>query len=162
MRAERAFARFERWLLPLLASLLALITAGVFVQVVLRYGFAKSFLWGEELALFAFIWCVYLGAAICTWRRSHFAFDLFAGRLSGRAAGLQQLVVDLCVLLVAVVMMVQGATFAELSVQRLSPALGITLLVPTLAIPLSGGLMVLAALAALRRDLRLLLTGRAG
>ena len=123
MRAERAFARIERWLLPLLASLLALITAGVFVQVVLRYGFAKSFLWGEELALFAFIWCVYLGAAVCTWRRSHFAFDLFAGRLSGRAAGLQQLAVDLCVLLVAGVMLVQGATFAELSVQRLSPAI---------------------------------------
>jgi len=162
MRAERVFERLERWLLPLLASLLALITAGVFVQVVLRYGFAKSFLWGEELALFAFIWCVYLGAAVCTWRRSHFAFDLFAGRLSGRAVGLQQLAVDLCVLLVAGVMLVQGATFAELSVQRLSPALGITLLVPTLAIPLSGGLMVLAALAALRHDLRLILTGRAG
>jgi TRAP-type C4-dicarboxylate transport system permease small subunit len=162
MRAERAFARLERWLLPLLAALLALITAGVFVQVVLRYGFAKSFLWGEELALFAFIWCVYLGAAICTWRRSHFAFDLFAGRLSGRAAGAQQLAVDLCLLLVAAVMLVQGAAFAELSVQRLSPALGITLLVPTLAIPLSGGLMMLAALAALRRDLRLILTGRAG
>lgn len=162
MRAERVFERLERWLLPLLASLLALITAGVFVQVVLRYGFAKSFLWGEELALFAFIWCVYLGAAVCTWRRSHFAFDLFAGRLSGRAAGVQGLVVDLCVLLVAGVMLVQGATFAELSVQRLSPALGITLLVPTLAIPLSGGLMVLAALAALRHDLRLILTGRAG
>jgi TRAP-type C4-dicarboxylate transport system permease small subunit len=162
MRAERAFARLERWLLALLAGLLALITAGVFIQVVLRYGFARSFLWGEELALFAFIWCVYLGAAICTWRRSHFAFDLFAGRLSGRAAGVQQLAVDLCVLLVAAVMLVQGAAFAELSVQRLSPALGITLLVPTLAIPLSGGLMVLAALAALRHDLRLILTGRAG
>src|SRR5512145_1230663 len=121
MHAERAFVRLERWLLALLAALLALITVGVFVQVVLRYGFAKSFLWGEELALFAFIWCVYLGAAICTWRRSHFAFDLFAGRLSGRAAGLQQLLVDLCVLLVAAVMLVQGAAFAELSVQRLSP-----------------------------------------
>src|SRR5512145_2012948 len=159
MRVERAFERLERWLLALLAGLLALITAGVFVQVVLRYAFAKSFLWGEELALFAFIWCVYLGAAICTWRRSHFAFDLFAGRLSGRAAGVQRLVIDLCALLVAAVMLVQGATFAELSVQRLSPALGITLLLPTLAVPLSGGLMVLATLAALRDDLRSIRTG---
>ena len=56
MRVERAFARLERWLLPLLAALLALITPGVFVQVVLRYAFAMSFLWGEELAMFAFIW----------------------------------------------------------------------------------------------------------
>jgi TRAP-type C4-dicarboxylate transport system permease small subunit len=160
MRVESPFALLERWLLRLLAGLLALITAGVFVQVVLRYGFAKSFLWGEELALFAFIWCVYLGAAICTWRRSHFAFDLFAGRLPARGDGAQRLVIDLCVLLVAVVMLVHGAAFAELSVQRLSPALGITLLVPTLAIPLSGALMVLATLAALRDDLRLILSGR--
>lgn len=162
MRVERSFARLERWLLVVLATLLALITVGVFVQVVLRYGFARSFLWGEELALFAFIWCVYLGAAICTWRRSHFTFDLFAGRLSGRATGAQRLIVDLCVLLVAAVMLHQGAAFAELSVQRLSPALGITLLLPTLAIPVSGALMVLAVLGALRDDLRLIFTGNAG
>jgi len=158
---EALFARLERWLLPLLAGLLAFITAGVFVQVVLRYGFARSFLWGEETALFAFIWCVNLGAAICVWRRSHFAFDLFAERLSGRAAGVQRLIVDLCVLLVTGVMVVQGWSFAQLSLQRFSPALGITLLVPTLAIPVSGALMVLAALAALRHDLRLIVSGRA-
>jgi TRAP-type C4-dicarboxylate transport system permease small subunit len=158
---DALFARLERWLLPLLAGLLAFITAGVFVQVVLRYGFARSFLWGEETALFAFIWCVYLGAAICVWRRSHFAFDLFADRLHGRAAGVQRLVVDLCVLLVAAVMVAQGWTFAQMSLQRFSPALGITLLVPTLAIPVSGALMVLAALAAVGHDLRLVLAGHA-
>ncbi len=148
------FARFERLLLPLLGALLAFITIGVFVQVVLRYVFATSFLWGEELSLFAFIWCVYLGAAICVWRRSHFAFDLFADRLTGRAAGLQSLIVDLCVLLVAVVMLKDGWAFSELSRQRFSPALGITLLLPTVVIPLSGALMVGAALAQVWGDLR--------
>jgi TRAP-type C4-dicarboxylate transport system permease small subunit len=156
---ETAFAQLERLLLPLLAALLAFITAGVFVQVVLRYAFAQSFLWGEELSLFAFIWCVYLGAAICVWRRSHFAFDLFADRLSGRAAGVQSLIVDLCVLLVAAMMLKDGWAFSELSRQRLSPALGITLLVPTIVIPLSGALMVFAALSQVWADLRRILTG---
>ena len=59
---EQVFARLERWLEPLLAALLAFITLGVFIQVVLRYLFATSFLWGEELSLFAFIWCVFLGS----------------------------------------------------------------------------------------------------
>ncbi len=156
---ENAFAQLERLLLPLLAALLAFITVGVFVQVVLRYAFAQSFLWGEELSLFAFIWCVYLGAAICVWRRSHFAFDLFADRLRGRAAGVQRLIVDLCVLLVAVAMLKDGWTFSELSRQRFSPALGITLLVPTIVIPLSGALMVLAALGQVWADLRRALSG---
>ena len=82
---ERLLGRLERVLLLLLAGLLAFITLGVFIQVVLRYVFATSFLWGEELSLFAFIWCVFIGAAITSWRRTHFAFDIFEDRLRGRA-----------------------------------------------------------------------------
>lgn len=155
-------ARAEQWLRPLLGALLALITAGVFVQVILRYFFDESFLWGEELALFAFIWCVYLGAAISVRHRSHFAFDLASGLLRGRAAGLQRLIVDLAVLAIAVLMLVEGWSFSQLSVQRLSPALGITLLIPTVVIPVSGGFMVLAVLVDLARDLGRIRTGRSG
>ena len=68
---DRLLARLEQWLLPLLGALLAFITVGVFIQVVLRYAFATSFLWGEELSLFAFIWCIFIGAAICVRRRAH-------------------------------------------------------------------------------------------
>jgi TRAP-type C4-dicarboxylate transport system permease small subunit len=157
---DRFFSGLERILLPLLAALLAFITAGVFLQVVLRYAFDTSFLWAEELSLFAFIWCVYLGAAICVWRRTHFAFDLLAGTLKGRAAAAQRLLVDAVVLGVAVVVLVQGWIFTQFSVQRLSPALGITLFVPTLAIPASGALMVLALASAFVQDLRFLWTGR--
>ena len=149
-------AQLERCVLPLLAALLAFITAGVFVQVVLRYVFSTSFLWGEELSLFAFIWCVYLGAAVCTWRRTHFAFDLFAERQNSRAAAVPRLLSDLVVLLLAAVMLVEGWRFAQLSLQRMSPALGITLFLPTAAIPLSGALMILAALRDVMRDCRLL------
>jgi TRAP-type C4-dicarboxylate transport system permease small subunit len=93
------------------------------------------------------------------WRRSHFAFDLFADRLTGRAAAVQHLIADLLVLLVAVMILKDGWTFSELSRQRLSPALGITLLVPTLVIPLAGTLMVLAASTQVWGDLRRILPG---
>lgn len=157
---ERYLVRLERWLLPLLALLLGFITAGVFLQIVLRYGFDTSFLWGEELSLFAFTWCIYLGAAICVRRRTHFAFDFLAGLLSGRAAAVQRLLVDLIVIAIAAVLVVDGWTYAQLSIQRLSPALGITLFVPTIIIPVSGALMILAVIPAAVRDGRLLLTGR--
>lgn len=157
---ERYLVRLEQWLLPLLALLLGFITAGVFLQIVLRYGFDTSFLWGEELSLFAFTWCIYLGAAICVRRRTHFAFDFLAGLLSGRAAAVQRLLVDLIVIAIAAVLVVDGWTYAQLSIQRLSPALGITLFVPTIIIPVSGALMILAVIPAAVRDGRLLLTGR--
>ena len=151
--AQRVQAVIERLLLPLLATLLAFIVAGIFIQVVLRYVFSTSFLWGEELSLFAFIWCVYLGSAICSWRRTHFAFDLFEDKLTGRAAALQRLIGDLVVLAVTAVMIVEGWRFSQLSIQRMSPALGITLFIPTIVIPLSGGLMLLAALDDAMRDI---------
>ena len=84
---ERLFDRLERWLGPVLAALLAFITIGVFIQVVLRYVFAMSFLWGEELSLFAFIWCMFLGTAICSVRRTHFSFDMFHGLLRAARPG---------------------------------------------------------------------------
>ena len=158
---ERLFARLERVLEPALAGLLTFITIGVFIQVVLRYLFAMSFLWGEELSLFAFIWCVYLGTAVCTWRHTHFSFDIFSEILGGRAAGVQRLLVDLCILIVTVVMAVTGWQFSQMSVARLSPALGITLLVPTIIIPVSGALMTLVILIDIARDCRQILTGEA-
>jgi TRAP-type C4-dicarboxylate transport system permease small subunit len=158
---DRFFARLERVLEPALAGLLAFITIGVFIQVVLRYVFAVSFLWGEELSLFAFIWCVFLGTAVCTWRHIHFSFDIFSELLTGRAAGVQRLLVDVCVLLATVVIAVTGWQFSQMSIARLSPALGITLLVPTIVIPVSGVLMTLVLLIDVWRDCRQIWTGQA-
>jgi len=149
----------ERLVRPLLAFLLAFITIGIFIVVVARYIFATSFLFGEELSLFAFIWCVFLGAALCVRHRTHFAFDYFE-TLGGRAAGVQRLVVDLTVLAMALLIVVEGWNFAELGVRRLSPALGISLFLPTLVIPASGVLMVLALVGHIRRDIRRIVTGR--
>jgi TRAP-type C4-dicarboxylate transport system permease small subunit len=157
---EKLLGRLERVLLVLLAGLLAFITLGVFIQVVLRYVFATSFLWGEELSLFAFIWCVFIGAAITSWRRTHFAFDVFDDRLRGRAAGLQRLVVDLSMFVVIAVMLYYGWQFSVLSLLRMSPALGITLFVPTIIIPVSAVLMLLAVVPDMVRDVRQLLTGQ--
>jgi TRAP-type transport system small permease protein len=150
----------QRVIIPLLAFLLAFITVGVFVQVVMRYGFSMSFLWGEELSLFAFIWSVFLGAAVGVRRKIHLGFDFLPELLTGRWAIAQRLTVNLSILAVAVLLLVEGWTFSLLSVRRLSPALGISLFVPTLVIPISGGLMVLIVLRDLARDVRQFASGR--
>lgn len=151
---ERFFSQIERGLLPLLGALLAFITIGVFIQVCLRYIFAQSFLWGEELSLFAFIWCIFLGTAVCSWRRTHFAFDSFSEKLKGRAAGVHQLIINLSVIAVTIVMLVEGWHFSYVSLQRVSPALGITLFIPTFVIPIAGALMSLVSLIDIARNCR--------
>jgi TRAP-type C4-dicarboxylate transport system permease small subunit len=156
---ERLLIGIERALLPGLAALLAIITIGLFAQVCLRYLFSVAFIWGEELSLFAFIWCVFLGAAVNTRRRSHFSFDFLAGLLRGRAAVAQRLLVDLIVLAFSIFMLVKGYEFAVLGFKRLSPGLGITMFVPTLIIPVSAVYMILGALIDVLRDGRRLARG---
>ena len=160
-RVDRTLEAVEQWIIiPLLACLLAFITVGVFIQVVMRYVFATSFLWGEELSLFAFIWSVFLGAVVGVRRRIHLGFDFLPELLTGRWAVAQRLVINLSILAVALLLLLEGWTFALLSVQRLSPALGISLFVPTLVIPISGGLMSLIALRDLAQDVRQLVAVR--
>ena len=158
MLLDRILEEFEqRVVIPLLAFLLAFITIGVFIQVVMRYVFSMSFLWGEELSLFAFIWSVFLGAAVGVRRRIHLGFDFLPDLLTGRWADAQRILIDLSILGVALLLLVEGWSFSLLSVQRLSPALGISLFVPTLVIPISGGLMLIVVLRDLARDVRQLL-----
>jgi TRAP-type C4-dicarboxylate transport system permease small subunit len=157
---ERVLERCERALRMLLAALLAFITVGVFVQVCLRYLFSVAFLWAEELSLFAFIWCIFLGAAVAARHQLHFSLDILARYFHGRAAGWQRLAIDLLVLGFSVVMVAQGYVFSALSLKRFSPALGITLVIPTLVIPLSGAIMIVVTAARLPRHLRRIRTGR--
>jgi TRAP-type transport system small permease protein len=158
---ERALAFLDqRIIVPLIAALLAFITVGTFVQVVLRYVFQSTFLWGEELSLFAFIWSVFLGAVVGVRRKIHLGFDFFGEILKGRPAAVQKLVVNLSILATAVLLLYGGIIFVEINLLRFSPAVGISLLYPTLVIPVSGGLMILAVLPDIIRDLRCVISGR--
>jgi TRAP-type transport system small permease protein len=65
-------------------------------------------------------------------------------------------------LTVAAVMLIDGWAYARFSVQRLSPALGISLFIPSAIIPLSGALMILALAGDVFRDCRRIWTGRVG
>lgn len=157
----RILEKVEQWVIvPLLGLLLAFITVGVFITVVMRYGFSASFLWGEELSIFAFIWCVFLGSGIGVRRKIHLSFDFLPGILRGRAAVVQRVLINLSILAGALLMVVEGWNYAELSINRLSPALGISLFVPTLVIPISGAYMVLAVFIDLARDVRDFIAGQ--
>lgn len=158
---QRLFARIEQGLLPLFAILLGFTTIGVFIQVLMRYFFAKSFLFGEELSLFAFIWCCFLGTAVVSMRRTHFSFDAFEGKLSPRGMSIQSLIINICMAIVTLVMVVEGWHFSMVSIQRLSPALGISLFLPTLVIPMSGAIMLLVNIIDIIRACRGILTGKA-
>ena len=153
---HRTITLIEQAILGVLTLLFGVIIVGVTIQVALRYALGLSFLWGEEVAIYSFGWCIFLGGAINVWRRSNFAFDAIATMLSGRWAIAHRIVVDLVILGCSTVILWQGWLYALLSLKRMSPALGFSLFIPTLAIPVSAALMVIAVGVHLYDDIRAL------
>ncbi len=60
----------------LAATLLAVMSVLVAVQVVFRYGFDSSLTWSEELARYLLIWAVYLGCSYATKQDRHLEVTL--------------------------------------------------------------------------------------
>ncbi|WP_445395467.1 TRAP transporter small permease [Zobellella sp. An-6] len=80
--------RFITWLarLQLAIGTLALVifVAATLLQVLARY-MNISVLWTEEVAVNAFIWAIFSGAAVMVREKKHFSFNALAMKLSGRA-----------------------------------------------------------------------------
>jgi C4-dicarboxylate transporter DctQ subunit len=58
-----------------IAILLGLMTVVTFVNVVLRYGFNTSLIWGLEVTLILFAWLVLLGISYCVKVNAHLGVD---------------------------------------------------------------------------------------
>jgi len=71
-------ALFERVLRQLCGGLLAVIVLLAFLQVVLRYGFASSIVWVEEISVLLLLLLAWLGAAQLWLTQSHVLVDLIA------------------------------------------------------------------------------------
>lgn len=63
---------FEETALAVMMGLMVLVT---FVNVVLRYGFGSSLIWGLEVTLILFAWLVILGISYCVKVTAHLGVD---------------------------------------------------------------------------------------
>jgi len=82
----------ERWLLLWLYSFIVIV---IFVEVVRRFVFAYSSLWGEETARFAFIYLVWIGASAAVKERAHIRIDVLVHYLPPRGAAIFYIFGDL-------------------------------------------------------------------
>jgi TRAP-type transport system small permease protein len=64
--------------------ILAVMTAAVFVQVVLRYLGLTGIDGLEEVPRYLFVWLIMFGAAAAMWRNEHTALDYFVNRFGPR------------------------------------------------------------------------------
>ncbi|MFC4166703.1 TRAP transporter small permease [Teichococcus aestuarii] len=156
-RLADAYAALLRGLLGL--SVLVLLFP-VTLQVFSRYtAVIPHYIWTEEMARFALVWMVMLGAILAVREGTHFIVDVFPV-LSPRATALMELVSGSFVLVMAGVFLVWGWEFTEFAFYRISEMAELPLWLIHMAWPVAGASWLLfmglrmadAALLLRRRD----------
>ncbi|MDO9636964.1 MAG: TRAP transporter small permease [Pseudotabrizicola sp.] len=136
----------------LVGMLLMVVTLSVFGQVTVRFvltagGINISAPWTEELARYALIWMVFLGAGVGVRHAQMIALEFGVRKLPARIGiPVRNLSIVLCVAFFAMMVWV-GISFVDLGRSETSPVLGITKDYVYWAMPVGAGLMIINSVA---------------
>ena len=105
-QAETSIGRFINSLEEnAIAILLGLMTVVTFINVVLRYGFNTSLIWGLEVTLILFSWLVIFGVSYCIKVTAHLGVDAVTNLFNARGRKALALISGACCILYAVFLM---------------------------------------------------------
>lgn len=127
----------------LLTLMLMLLTIPVLLQVLSRFvPIIPRYIWTEEVARFAFIWVIMLGAIVAVREKTHFKVDLLPnlGPVWERRIALLLLVL---LLLISIVFLVGGWQFAQFGSTQFSEISGLPMIAIYIAWPIAGGSWIL-------------------
>ncbi len=150
----------ERVFMFVASSLFAVFIATIFYQVMARNYLKISVGWTDEVALFCFVWSVFLGAAVALRRRAHYIVEILPERMINANNALR-LFGSLACLPVIYVLVVHGNLFMDMGWRRSSVSLQMPLAYVFAAIPVSGLAMALFSIEVLWDDVRQLRSRRA-
>ncbi|HEX2922641.1 MAG TPA: TRAP transporter small permease [Chloroflexota bacterium] len=140
--AINAIKAFNRWLglivTVIAAILLAVTTIVIFLQVVFRYFINQPLHWTEETARFLFIWVALLGAAMAFKDRTHFSISMFTDTLPAPVRKGIEVLVALGTTWLLGLMLREGLYVAQLNHIQESPAIGVPMSIPYMAIPVGS------------------------
>lgn len=152
-----ALRRFcERdWERPALLVLYAYIVVVIFVEVVRRFVFSYSSVWGEETARYAFVYLVWIGAAAAVRDRSHIRIGVIFQFLAGRAKTAVYLLGELAALAFAVVALRYSleSVWVAIKFDALTSGLRVNRAWFTAAVPLGFALIILRLAGSIARDI---------
>jgi len=146
---------FEEIVAGLFMVLMSLCT---FANVLARYVFNSPIQWAEEFSRYAFIWVVFMGAAVCTKRNRHIAIDSLLQVLPAPMQRVFHLLVDVCILGLMAVIVYYGGILTSAATQT-TATLKVPQYVVYLVVPASAALIFLHALGDFQRHLRSILKG---
>ena len=129
----------------------------VFLQVLARNYLKISLIWTDEVAVMAFVWSVFLGAAVAVRRGKHYVVEVLPAMFA-RTNALLNVFADLVILFFVYVMVRYGTRFTVMGLSRFSTAIMIPRFYYFVAVPLSGVVMVLFQVEVLIADVATLVS----
>lgn len=135
--------RLDRVLTFVCAVLLTIMVVTIFVQVLARYVFLASTPWSEEIAVYCFIWVVFLGTGLGVRDHAHLVADLLPETL-GPFWDKALMAFSLgMVTVIALVFLWYGSHYAILGLTRLSFSMGFPMFYIYASLPITGAIMLL-------------------
>lgn len=131
---------------------LAVMTLVILMLVLTRNFFGFSYSWSEELTRYLLVWLVLLGSVILLQRDDHIRIDFVSFILPAKANAVLVLALRLLTLTFLSFLAYQGMLTALARGINRSPALGISLTWPYMAIAVSAGMMIIVILVQICRS----------
>lgn len=149
----------ERWLL---LAFYGMIVATIGVEVLRRFLLSYSSIWGEEVARYAFIYLVWIGAASAVRDRAHIRIDILLKALPQRGKALVYFFGDAATLAFAVVALVWSMhpVMTAIQFESVSHGLRVSMALFLFAVPFGFALVTVRVLQCMLRDLQDLRAGR--
>ncbi len=110
----------------------------VFLQVISRFiPLIPRYIWTEEIARFAFVWIIMVGATIAVKEGTHFEVDLLP-RLAPKTEWMIRLILLWLLLFFAIIFLIGGFAFAKFGAPQHSEIAGLPMITIYIAWPLAG------------------------
>lgn len=123
--------------------LLAILVTSVTGAVFFRYVVALPLPWGEEVAVYSFIWTVLLGTSLGVKDHTHLVADLLPERLPGIWDKALVVFIHLMSTIVALLFLWYGYDYAILGLTRYSVSMDFPMFYIYVSMPIAGAAMLL-------------------
>ncbi|GHA44039.1 C4-dicarboxylate ABC transporter substrate-binding protein [Amylibacter ulvae] len=139
----------EKALETIAVVLMLCATSVVVLQVFCRYVLNASLPWPEEAAQFCFVWAVFLGMALLTFRDRHIAISLFVPKLSPKHQSIHTVFTKVITVIACIILVIHGIDFMNRTLQVL-PALRVPLKYLFMAVPVGSAIALVFLSAPIR------------
>ena len=126
------------YFLLVVATLVMVIS--ILLQVFFRYAMNSPLYWSEEVARYAFVWLVFIGAAIASKRGAHIGVDYIVMHLPELPKNILAIFVNLLVLFFISCVIYMSVGVIKSNMTQLSPAMRIPMGYIFMAIPTGLGI----------------------